>query len=113
MAGVEVREMTTQPAVQPVVEKKTAKLEDKLFLDRFKVDTESHLRIKDTDVCHKCKDQACLNICPANVYRLEGDHITVAYEGCLECGTCRIGCLHLNIEWRFPKGGYGISHKFG
>jgi ferredoxin like protein len=37
----------------------------------------------------------------------------VNHEGCLECGTCRIGCPHLNIDWRFPKGGYGISHKFG
>jgi ferredoxin like protein len=31
----------------------------------------------------------------------------------LECGSCRIACPLLNIEWRFPKGGYGISHKFG
>ena len=20
---------------------------------------------------------------------------------------------HLNIEWRFPTGGYGVRHKFG
>jgi len=39
--------------------------------------------------------------------------ISVSYEGCLECGSCRIGCPHLNIEWRFPTGGYGISHRFG
>lgn len=54
-----------------------------------------------------------LYFCPANVYRLEKDRISVAYEGCLECGSCRIGCPLLNIEWRFPTGGYGISHKFG
>ncbi len=89
------------------------KVEDLLFLDRFKVDEESHLRIKDSDICRKCEHQECLYLCPANVYRLEGDRIAVAYEGCLECGSCRIGCPHLNIEWRFPKGGYGISHKFG
>ena len=92
----------------------TVKIEDKLFLDRFKVDEESHLKIKDGAVCkNKCQSQACLYICPAYVYRQEGDRIAVNHEGCLECGTCRIGCPHLNIEWRFPKGGYGISHKFG
>jgi ferredoxin like protein len=90
------------------------RLEDKLFLDRFKVDTESHLRIIDGDICFKaCKEKPCLNFCPANVYRLEVDRISVNYEGCLECGSCRIACPHLNIDWRFPRGGYGISHKFG
>jgi ferredoxin like protein len=92
----------------------TLKVEDLLFLDRFKVDEESHLKIKNSDVCkNECESQACLSFCPANVYRMEGDRIAVAFEGCLECGSCRIGCTELNIEWRFPKGGYGISHKFG
>ena len=90
------------------------KVEDKLFLNRFRVEEESHLRIVDGSLCWKeCADQPCLYFCPANVYRLEKDHISVAYEGCLECGSCRIACPHLNIEWRFPLGGYGISHKFG
>ncbi len=92
----------------------TLKVEDLLFLDRFKVDVESHLKIKNSDICkNECKGQECLYLCPANVYRLEGDRIAVAYEGCLECGSCRVGCPHLNIDWRFPKGGYGVSHKFG
>jgi ferredoxin like protein len=90
------------------------KIEDKLFLDRFKVDEESHLKIVDGEVCSKkCQSHACLYFCPAYVYRLEGDRISVNHEGCLECGSCRIGCPHLNIDWKFPKGGYGISHKFG
>jgi ferredoxin like protein len=94
--------------------KMSMKVEDKLFLDRFRVDEESHLRIIDGAMCmEKCIEQPCLYICPANVYRLEKNRISVAYEGCLECGSCRIGCPHLNIEWRFPRGGYGISHKFG
>lgn len=93
--------------------KKTT-IEDKLFLDRFTVDEQSHLRIGDDDVCMQdCHRQPCLFICPANVYRLEGDRISVNYEGCLECGSCRIACPQLNIEWRFPTGGYGIRHKFG
>ncbi len=92
----------------------TMKIEDKLFLNRFRVDEESHLILLNPETCLKeCETQACLYLCPANVYRLEKDHISVNYEGCLECGSCRIGCLHFNIDWRFPRGGYGVSHKFG
>lgn len=91
-----------------------ASIEDKLFLNRFNVHETSHLRIIDGSVCiDDCERQPCLYICPANVYRLENNRISVNYEGCLECGSCRIGCPHLNIEWRFPTGGYGIRHKFG
>jgi ferredoxin like protein len=91
-----------------------ATIEDKLFLDRFNVDETSHLRIINGKICmENCKEQPCLYICPANVYKLEYDRISVSYEGCLECGSCRIGCPHLNIDWRFPTGGYGIRHKFG
>jgi len=90
------------------------RIEDKLFLDRFHVNDEPHLRIMDVAICmEKCPDQPCLYFCPANVYRMDRDRIRVAYEGCIECGSCRIACPHLNIDWQFPKGGYGISHKFG
>ena len=92
----------------------TIRIEDKLFLDRFKVDDDSHLKIIDGEKCLRdCRDQPCLYFCPANVYRLEKDRISINYEGCLECGSCRIACPELNIEWRFPRGGFGISHKFG
>lgn len=92
----------------------TGNIEDKLFLNRFRVDEEPHIRILDNAKCmNECLSQPCLYFCPANVYRLEKDRIVVAYEGCLECGSCRIGCPKLNIEWRFPTGGYGVSHRFG
>lgn len=91
-----------------------ATIEDKLFLDRFNVEEESHLTIIDPKVCvEDCADQPCLYICPANVYKLEHGRIGISYEGCLECGSCRIGCPELNIDWRFPTGGFGIRHKFG
>jgi ferredoxin like protein len=89
-------------------------IDDKLFCNRFKIDTESHLLIKDQKTCiEKCGKKPCLNFCPANVYKNEEDRSSVNYDGCLECGPCRIACPYLNIEWNFPKGGYGISHKFG
>ena len=68
----------------------SVKVEDKLFLNRYRVDEESHLRILDDAVCSgECRDQPCLFICPANVYKLEKDRISVSYEGCLECGSFR------------------------
>ncbi len=93
--------------------KTTVKIEDKLFLDRIKVDTDSHLKLKNAELCHQCAGKPCLTLCPARVYREESDHIVVAYEGCLECGSCRVACPEQNIDWQFPKGGFGISHKFG
>jgi len=92
----------------------SATIADKLFLDRFTVDETPHLEIVNPGVCiTDCVNRPCLHICPANVYRLENDRISVNYEGCLECGSCRIACPCLNIKWRFPTGGFGIRHKFG
>lgn len=91
------------------------RIEQKLYLDRFQVDAESHLAIIDQDTCRKCPEKWCNYFCPAAVY--EFDEATgrnlVAYEGCVECGTCRIGCPYRNIAWRYPRGGYGIQHRLG
>lgn len=91
------------------------KVEDKLFLVRFKPDTQSHLSVKDADVCLKCENKDCVKFCPAEVYEWDKEHKTllIAYEGCLECGTCRIGCPYLNIKWEYPRGGFGVQFKFG
>ncbi len=91
-------------------------VEDKLYLDRFKPDSESHLYVMDPQVCiDKCPDKLCTVFCPANVYEWDEDNndMIVGYEGCLECGTCRIGCPYDNILWLYPKGGYGVQHRYG
>lgn len=89
-------------------------LPEKLFLLKFKVDSVSHL-ILDKEVCWECDERTCLFICPSGVYRWEDEkkEVTVSYEGCLECGTCRIACKAGAIEWRNPLGGYGVSYRFG
>lgn len=91
------------------------KLEDKLFLDRFIVDEkESHLKIISPEKCEQCEKKQCTYACPSGVYEWDGKQITVAYADCLECGTCRIVCSEFNnIEWNYPRGGFGISFKFG
>ena len=92
------------------------KLDDKLYLVRFNTDKQSHIKIIDPEVCSKkCEDMPCTRICPAHVYDWdeEAKRIFVGYEGCLECGTCRVGCPHGNIKWDNPRGGFGVSWKNG
>lgn len=91
--------------------KTTVNIENKLFMNNYKVDTISHLTIKDPAVCEKCEDKSCTNLCPAHVYEWKDEQIVVGYEGCLECGACRIACSHDNIDWKFPRGGFGIQFR--
>ncbi|MEW6624267.1 MAG: 4Fe-4S dicluster domain-containing protein [Bacillota bacterium] len=90
-------------------------LEDKLFLNRYQPDKVSHLRVLNREKCVECRDKPCTYICPAKVYRWNDVEkiIETAYEGCVECGTCRYGCAHDNIEWKNPRGGFGIMYKYG
>ena len=87
----------------------TVNLEAKLFTIRYKADTAPHLAIRDQAVCAAC-ERPCETFCPARVYEWQAGEgrMHVAFENCLECGTCRIACPHQNIDWRYPTGGTGI-----
>ncbi|MCF8563408.1 4Fe-4S dicluster domain-containing protein [Alicyclobacillus tolerans] len=93
----------------------TATIEERLYMIRYKADEGSHLTIKNQTVCEQCPTKECTFFCPADVYHWNSAEqmTTVAYENCIECGTCRIGCHEHNIKWLYPKGGYGITYKFG
>ncbi|MDF2503605.1 4Fe-4S dicluster domain-containing protein [Clostridium sp.] len=93
--------------------KNKVNIDDKLFFNSYNVDTTSHLIIKDPTVCLNCNEKVCTFICPARVYEWEDEHLVVGYEGCLECGACRVGCSHDNIDWRYPRGGFGIQFRLG
>lgn len=90
---------------------------DKLGLTKFKPDAESHLSIIDKEICKAtCRRKYCTHTCPAQVYRWEEEEesISIAFEGCLECGTCRSGgCPYDNIEMSYPRGGFGVQYRFG
>lgn len=91
-------------------------IENKLYKVRFKPDDSSHLKVPDAKVCQdKCPSKACTKFCPARVYTWNDAElrINVAHEGCLECGTCFFGCPNDNIEWKNPRGGFGVMYKFG
>lgn len=86
-------------------------IDDKLFLNTYKVDTIPHLIIKDQTVCTNCIEKPCISFCPARVYEYKDDKIIVGFEGCLECGACRIACPHNNIDWNYPRGGFGVQFR--
>jgi ferredoxin like protein len=91
------------------------KLEDKLFLITFNADTESHLSVKSQEVCQRCENKPCVSGCPAACWEFEQEknEVLVSFEGCLECGTCRVICPFANINWKYPRGGFGVKYKFG
>ncbi len=88
------------------------KVEDKLALNKFEIDREVHILL-DEGLCQKCDLKLCLYVCPAECYTLREDHVTFSYEGCLECGSCRIACDREAIRWVYPRGGSGICYHYG
>ena len=90
-------------------------IESKLGLDAFKLDEASHIRINQ-EICRQdCQEKYCLFVCPAHLYSVskESGDICVEFEGCLECGTCRIACRYGALEWDYPRGGFGVQFRFG
>ena len=58
---------------------------------------------------------SCNGTCPVyELYVFDDGRVIFSYEGCVECGTCRIVCNEFrNIEWTYPRGGYGIQYRYG
>lgn len=88
---------------------------DRLYTLRYKSGDEPHLRIRDQKLCIGCTVEACLSVCPADVYERSpgAGEMLLAYENCVECGTCRIVCPSDNIDWNYPLGGLGVVYKYG
>ena len=42
------------------------------------------------------------------MYPEQARRIGLDYAGCLECGTCRLVCDSDNVDWNYPRGGFGI-----
>ncbi|KXS42153.1 MULTISPECIES: ferredoxin family protein [unclassified Candidatus Frackibacter] len=81
---------------------------------KIKPDDESHIDIKNRKTCLKaCENKPCTYYCPTRVFAWdeESNQIKVSYTRCIECLACPYGCPHNNIEWHFPKGGYGVNYS--
>lgn len=72
-----------------------------------------HLQLIDAEACVSC-EQPCLYFCPVGAYQRQADgHVVIAAQSCVECGSCRLMCPHKNVNWQYPRGGFGVSYKFG
>ena len=87
-------------------------VEDKLSVNKYDIDRVVHITVNE-DVCNTCDLHYCSYACPADCYQLTEGHITFSYEGCLECGSCRIVCDKGAIEWKLPRGGFGVCFECG
>lgn len=91
---------------------KPSRVEDKLAVNKYDVDKEVHIRLIE-EICQECREHFCLKTCPAACFKLSGDRITFSFEGCLECGSCRIVCDKDAVEWTLPRPGFGICYQYG
>ena len=99
--------MTTQAIQLPV--------EQKLFQNRYIVDGgRPHIVVKPHSKPSK-RLLSLVHACPAGCYKEnEAGQVEISTDGCLECGTCRVVCASTGeIEWTYPRGGYGVMFKFG
>ena len=85
-------------------------VEAKLGQNVFNLDQRAHIVIDDA-ICSRCADRVCLRVCPADLYKLDGQRIVVNWEGCLECGTCMICCDGEALSWEYPRGGFGVKYR--
>ena len=93
----------------------SAPVEQKLFSNRYIVDGgRPHIIVKPHDKPTK-ELLSLIRVCPAGCYtESEQGQVEISTDGCLECGTCRVVCAETgDIEWTYPRGGYGVMFKFG
>jgi ferredoxin like protein len=89
---------------------------ERLGADAFDTDSTSHLKLSDPELCKHCALKPCIAVCPAEVYRWEGEHLRISYENCLETGACRVACQQMGnhaLVWAFPAAGRGVHYRFG
>lgn len=89
-------------------------IDDKLGVNRFFIDKSNpHISIK-ADYYDEDKIHELVMACPAGLYSYENGKITFNYEGCLECGTCRVLSKGKVVKsWDYPMGGRGIEYQQG
>ncbi|MEN2999160.1 MAG: 4Fe-4S dicluster domain-containing protein [Acidilobaceae archaeon] len=88
---------------------KVMKLEELLKRDVWDVDEERHIEVLKQD---GLPIKALQLLCPMGCYSMAGEKLLMSYEGCVECGTCRVLSRPEQIRWEFPKSGRGIQYRY-
>ncbi|MER9371877.1 ferredoxin family protein [Mesorhizobium sp. M0491] len=92
-----------------------SRVEDKLYQNRYLVDSgRPHIKVRPHER-PSANLLALTHVCPAKCYELNDEsQVEITADGCMECGTCRILCeTSGEIEWNYPRGGFGVLFKFG
>ncbi len=93
----------------------TVRVEDKLFQNRYLVDAgRPHIKVRPHET-PSANLLALTRVCPAKCYEeTDTGQVEISADGCMECGTCRVLCeASGEIEWDYPRGGFGVLFKFG
>ncbi|WP_176085659.1 ferredoxin family protein [Martelella sp. HB161492] len=94
---------------------KKVRVEDKLYQNRYLVDVgRPHIKVMPHET-PSANLLALTKVCPAKCYELnDKGQVEITADGCMECGTCRVLCEAAgDIQWDWPRGGYGVLFKFG
>lgn len=88
---------------------------ERLAGNRFVLDEEhSHITVNQELARSTGSAARMIAACPARVYSLGPDgEVEVEYAACLECGTCLAVASPGALEWRYPRGGYGVQFRDG
>ncbi|WIW50597.1 4Fe-4S dicluster domain-containing protein (plasmid) [Bradyrhizobium sp. 62B] len=98
--------MSTEPSIR---------VEDRLIHNPCPIDPgRAHIKVR-PHTTPSLELMRMLSACPAHCYTANEKHqIEITVDGCIECGTCRVICeASDDIEWNYPRGGYGVLFKFG
>jgi ferredoxin like protein len=87
-------------------------IEDKLSKVRYRIDTKPHIKVN-TELCETCTENFCLYVCPVQNYVFIDGKMIFSWQGCMECGACRIACPRQAIDWNFPRGSFGVCLRYG
>src|ERR671911_2697536 len=83
----------------------TPSLQERIAKLDYNDDSVSHIRVTKPRSEFMLK---MVSLCPTRCYNSENGDVILQHEGCIECGTCAYETL-----WRHPRGGKGISYKYG
>ncbi len=87
---------------------------EKVGVNKYELDEgHPHITVHEGVCWTKCKDLACLLVCPAGVYSEQHGHIMADWAACLECGACKVACPEDALDWVYPRGGFGIIYRYG
>jgi ferredoxin like protein len=89
-------------------------VDDKLGFVRFKVDENRPHIVLDETYGNEKEIRLLVSACPAGLYSYEDGKLSFNYEGCLECGTCRVLSDGKVIKsWSYPRGAKGVEYHQG